>query len=277
MKAVIDMFDSHLHTNNSPDAMQSIDELCLAAIQNNLSGISICDHAEVSLFHMADFFELIKGSVRDTERARIKYGDSLKILQGIEISEFFWDDSKVKTFLSLGNYDVILGSVHRVDCIGHTDSYSRVDMKHTPHEHLHKFISIYFDDMVRMIRGYDFDVLSHLTVPLRYINGKYGRNVDISPYTDKIEEILDLIIKKGIALEVNTSGIGTNFDDFFPDENIIRKYKSMGGELITIGSDAHTSDRVGYGIDKAKKLLSDIGFRCYHYYEKRKPVEVLIK
>lgn len=270
------MFDTHIHTNNSPDSKQSIDTVCTTAIEKGLSGISICDHAEVSLFHRHNFHELIKSSVKDVRMSQEKYGDSIKILQGIEISEFFWDEEKLRGFLSLADYDIILGSVHRVDCIEHTDSYSRVVMSDTTEENLHVFLRTYFDDMIRMIENYDFDVLTHLTVPLRYINGKYGRGIEISRYDDTINKILRMIIDKGIALEINTSGLDTPIDCTFPDEKYVQWYKEMGGELITIASDAHAPERIGYGFDRVKEMLKSTGFDGYYYYEKRKPIKVNI-
>ena len=270
------MYDTHIHTNNSPDSKQSIDTVCTTAIEKGLSAVSICDHAEVSLFHMDDFHKLIANSIEDVKMTQGKYGNKIKILQGIEISEFFWDEEKLSGFLSLSDYDVILGSVHRVDCVEHSDSYSRVVMSETSEENLHVFLRTYFADMIQMIENYDFDVLSHLTVPLRYINGKYGRGIEISRYNDTIRKILSMIIEKGIALEINTSGLDTLINCTFPDEKHVRWYKEMGGELVTIGSDAHSPDRIGYGFDRAKKMLKDIGFDGYYYYEKRKPVKVSI-
>ncbi len=268
------MYDTHIHTNNSPDSKQSIDTVCTTAIEKGMNAISICDHAEVSLFHMDNFHKLIANSIKDVKMAQEKYGDRIKILQGIEISEFFWDEAKLPGFLSLADYDIILGSVHRVDCIEHNDSYSRVVMSDTSEENLHLFLRTYFNDMIQMIKNYDFDVLSHLTVPLRYINGKFGRGVEILMYEEMIETILRMIIEKGIALEINTSGLGTPIDCCFPDKKIVKRYKELGGKLVTIGSDAHTPDRIGYGFDRAKQMLKNTCFDGYYYYEKRKPIKV---
>ncbi len=268
------MYDTHIHTKNSPDSKEPIDKVCEVAIQKRLNGIAICDHAEISLFHMFDFHKIIENSIRDTKMAKDRYGDKIKLLQGIEISEFFWDESLLHGFLSLADYDIILGSVHRVNCAGHDDSYSRVVMADTTEENLHEFLRTYFDDMIRMIQNYDFDVLSHLTVPLRYINGKYGRGIELFRHDDKIETILRMIKEKEIALEINTSGIDTAIDCCFPDEKIVRKYKEIGGKLVTIGSDAHTAERIGYGFERAKEMLKKAGFDGYYYYEKRKPVKV---
>ena len=270
------MFDSHIHTNNSSDSKQTIDQVCKSAIEHNLSAISICDHTELSHLHLRDYPQAMKNSIKDVKYAQEKYKGTLKILQGIEVAEFFWNEKEIPVFMSLADYDVILGSVHRVKCPGHDDSFSRVVLDKTPPELLHEFLRIYFEDMIRMIQNYDFDVLSHLTVPLRYINGKYNRGIDISEYYDVIDTILNMIKEKNIALEVNTSGLGTKFNECFPGEDIIRRYKEIGGSLITIGSDAHTPDRVGYGFTEAKALLKKSGFDSYYYYEKRKPVKVMI-
>ncbi len=270
------MFDTHIHTNNSPDSKQSIDTVCTTAIKNGMSAVTICDHAEVSLFDRYDFHKLIKSSVKDVQMAQDKYGDKIKILQGIEISEFFWDEEKLSGFLSLSDYDVILGSVHRVACAEHNDSYSRVVMSDTTEENLYLFLRTYFEDMIRMLEDYDFDVLAHLTVPLRYINGKYGRGIELSGYENTIEKILCMIKQKDIALEINTSGLDTAVNCCFPDEKIVKKYRELGGELVTIGSDAHTPDRIGYGFERAKEMLKNAGFDGYYYYEKRKPAKVSI-
>lgn len=269
------MYDTHIHTNNSPDSKQTIDEICMAAIEKGLCAISICDHAEVSIVGTLNHrYEDIENSIRDVKMARDKYKGQLKIFQGIELAELFWDKSKVQNFLSLGEYDVVLGSVHRVDCEGYNDSFSRIDMSVMPEKMVDNFLNCYFEDMLKMARDCDFDVLSHLTIPIRYTNGKYQRGIDILKYTDKILEILRIIIDRRIALEVNTSGIDTALGDFMPNQEILRMYKDMGGELVTIGSDAHTPERVGYGLKEAQKLLKEIGFTHYHYYEKRKPVKV---
>ena len=77
------------------------------------------------------------------------------------------------------------------------------------------------------------------------------------------------IIQKGIALEVNTSGIGSLYGDYMPHESIIRRYRELGGYLITLGSDAHTPERVGNGFEAAAALLKRLGFKNLYYYQRR--------
>ena len=116
--------------------------------------------------------------------------------------------------------------------------------------------------------------MAHLTCPLRYINGKYGLGVDAMRYKAQIEKILDLVVEKGVAMEMNTSGIGTTYGTYMPDPWIIRLYKEKGGYLVTLGSDAHTPENAVKVFDSAMELLQKYGFDGYYYYQDRKPIKI---
>ena len=107
-----------------------------------------------------------------------------------------------------------------------------------------------------------------MTCPLRYIAGKYGIKVDLSVFDGKITEILKEIIKKCIALEVNTSSY-SSLNDSMPCKDILKKYFDMGGYLITLGSDAHIAENASYCFDKAMETLKEIGFKNIYYYKNR--------
>ena len=104
------------------------------------------------------------------------------------------------------------------------------------------------------------------------MRGKYGIPVDMSEYQAEIEAILRIVVKRHIALEVNTSGIGSFYGEYMPYASILRKYREMGGYLITLASDAHTADRTGNGFDDAVRMLKDLGFTNAYYYKKRMPI-----
>ena len=84
--------------------------------------------------------------------------------------------------------------------------------------------------------------------------------------------ILSEIIRRGIALEVNTSCLDSGYDALMPDVDILKRYKQLGGYLITVGSDAHTAQRVAYGFEKTRAILRELGFRNIFYYRKRIPI-----
>lgn len=266
------MFDLHIHTENSNDSTQTIEEVCESAIAKGLSAIAICDHVDIDFVEKLKVYDAMKACVADVNRARQTYGDRIKILQGMEMAEYLSDPSLGDRFYALCDYDVILGSVHTIYNEELEDSYSRLDWGECRSiEQVRNFFSLYLQRMIAMVEKVDFDVLSHLTCPLRYINGKYHRGLDWKDFSDEIYTILEEIIKRDIALEVNTSGIGSAFGDWLPSSDLVACYRNMGGKLITIGSDAHVPQNVGNAFAETKRMLRDIGFDSYSYYEKRVP------
>lgn len=266
------MFDFHIHTNNSHDSRQTTDEVCLAAKSKGLRGIAITDHVDMGVCFTPGTYENMARCIDEVKAARQKY--DIEIYQGIELAEYNLDPEGAKKILELCNYDVILGSVHYVSYDNLSMAYSCIDFSSYTEEWIHGFMKSYFDCVLNMAENVDIDVLTHITCPVRYISGKYGCRLDISDYNSQIRKILETIIKNNIALEINTSGLGSGLNDFMPGENIIKLYRELGGRLVTIGSDAHIPDRIGCGITDAKELLKSLDFKSYHYYKNRSPYEV---
>ena len=91
-------------------------------------------------------------------------------------------------------------------------------------------------------------------------------------YYPVIEKILEAVIKNGKGIEVNTSGLRQKYGKTFPDYDIIEKYRRLGGEIITVGSDAHCSDDLAKGTDKGIELVKKAGFKKVCCFIKHKPV-----
>ena len=263
------MYDMHIHTNNSHDCSQSIDDVCTAAIEANLEGIAICDHADMGPCDVPGSYESIQLCIEQVKEARQKY--NYPILQGIEMAEACYDREKAEKILDLCNYDVVLGSVHYVEYEGISDSYARTDFSMMSHKDIYGFFSEYFDRISQMTDTDDFDVLTHLTCPIRYINGKYNKGYDVMDHRRQIKDILGKIITKNIALEINTSGFATPLMDYMPQGEIVQMYSDMGGKLVTTASDAHTPPLVGNEIQNALQLIKKCGIDHYCIYEQRKP------
>ena len=264
------MFDLHIHSKNSPDSVQTIEEICESAIAKGLRGFALCDHVDTWFFEKDHMYTALQGSICDVQRARALYGDRLDILQGVEMAEYLSFPEKAERILALTDFDVILGSVHSLYYEEIDDAYSRVDFSVMPEEKIRGFLKEYFFRMKEMIEKTDFDVLSHLTCPLRYINGKYRRTIDVMTFQADIAEILDMIIKKDLAMEINTSGIGGFYHEYMPDSRIWKLYAEMGGKKITLGSDAHVPQSVGNAFLQTAALLQDMGFSEYCVYRQRK-------
>lgn len=269
------MFDSHVHSCHSHDSKQTIEQICRTAIDKGLRGVAITDHVDMWFVETRDTVRQIKQCIEEVNLLKAQYGDRLTLLQGIEIAETDYDESLAREMLNYTDYDVVIGSVHCVEFEGFRDGFSEFDFAvPLSMEIVMNFLELYFSRLRAMIDAMDFDVLAHLTCPLRYINGRYGRGVNDKLFSPKIDDILKTIIKKGIALEVNTSGIGGYYGNWMPSEWIIARYYELGGRLLTIGSDAHAPEGLANAFEETKSMLRRIGFTEYHYYKKRKPIAV---
>ena len=107
-------------------------------------------------------------------------------------------------------------------------------------------------------------MLAHLIYPLRYMQAP----VTLNRYQDAIRAILRTAVEKGRGMEVNTCR-GCTLEEWRP---ILALYRDCGGELVTVGSDAHTPADVGKGVRAACALLRECGFRRVCTYEKHQPV-----
>ncbi len=273
------IYDSHAHTVNSHDGGQTMQELCLAAMEKGLCGIAVTDHADMWFYESDNTYARIKNCIEQVHEMQKLYKNQIELLLGVEMGEYLYSPQHGETIMELAEYDIILGSVHSVFYEDWTDSYSRLsfDKETTQMKKIIGFMHEYFTQMTNMTEHTDIDTVSHLTCPLRYINGKYKRGLDISQFNKEITHILSVMIERNLALEINTSGINSELGDFMPEYNIVKKYYDMGGRLITIGSDAHISKNIGNGWAEAIQMLKAAGFSCYHYYKKRIPFEVSLK
>lgn len=273
MKSTVDM---HMHTEHSPDSKARFSDMCESAINKGLKTIAITDHLNIEfLSDDYDVFECITGSHRDIDENGGKYEGKLKILKGVEVGEYILHPEYAAKCLESLDYDVVIGSVHQVRIKGLEYPYAQVDFSKFTEPELYHFLDVYFEDLAENLESYDFDILAHLTCPLRYINGKFHRGVDITGYYDRIDAILKRVIEKDIALELNTSGFGTEVC-YLPNEEILKRYIDFGGRKITIGSDAHAPENIGKGFDEAVELLKGFGIDRIYSFEKRRAVEHIL-
>ena len=270
------IFDMHTHSQNSHDSECPVSEMAKAADINNLSGFAVTDHCDIGFCNSIDISTTVQSSVADAEITN--NNSTLTVLKGVEIGEAFWFPKAAATILSENDFDVVIGSVHAVKFKDYDMPYSQINFAELGINASNQYFDKYLDDMITMINTCDFDILAHLTCPLRYINGKYGMGLSCKDYIAKIQNILTLIIKCGIALEVNTSCIynGSGYCEFMPEQWIIELYKELGGHLITLGSDAHISENSANMFGKAYSALKQIGFESIYYYKNRYPVQCKI-
>ena len=262
------IFDSHVHSDNSPDGDHSITFLGIAAQDLDICGMAITDHCECNVYEEEKYDKSIFQSVFETRKARQVFGNALKICTGIELGEPLQNPAAAKKVLASHPFDFVLCSLHNLT--GRQDFYY-MDYTEMTDGEIYGLLEEYFKDLWEMAKACDFDSLAHLTYPLRYIVGEQERAISLARFDGLVDEILKALIQRGKALELNTSGLRTGYGVTLPGKRILGRYRQLGGELLTIGSDAHRSDVLATGFPQAFDLLKELGFTRYTYYEKRTP------
>jgi len=258
------LVDYHVHSNISEDGENSMLELVEAAIIRGFSEICITDHYEgddksYKFFHHYDAEKYFI----DIQKNRQLYGTRIAIKAGIEVgySPRVTGD-KLAKMLELP-YDFVIGSVHEHDGIDyHTTDITTFDEN--------EFFGTYYAKIEKMVAEYNFDCVGHFDLLHRYY-ANFGIKIDKSKYEELAVHALKVIIEAGKGLEINTSGLRQRLGDTMPSLDIMKMYRALGGEIVTIGSDAHYARDVGAGIANAVDVAKAAGFRYLTVVSGRAP------
>jgi len=257
------MFDCHLHSRISFDGTASGMEMALAAQKAGLREICFTDHLDY------DPLEQMGDLTFDTAQYNEEY-DSLEIpglaiCRGMEFGMLEGNVHQFQQDLKRRKFDFVLGSVHFVDGL---DVYLESFWENkTVWEAERRFL----ETTLACVGAHEaFDVLAHLTCLGKIRVHRESRAIPFTDHRELIDEILRVLAKKGKGLEINTSGVDC-CGDSLPGAAYLRRFKELGGEIVTVGSDAHTADRVGQYAHRACALAKEIfGYVCT--FRDRKPV-----
>jgi histidinol-phosphatase (PHP family) len=267
------LLDLHTHTDNSFDGRHSAIFLCESAVERGLRAVAFTDHVEMDHFRDQDFDRTAKQSFFETAKACSAFRGQLIVCAGVELGEPTYNLPEAETLVRKYSYDVILGSVHNLR--------GRKDFCFLPYaqysgEEIAALVKEYFDELLLLARWGKFDVLAHLTYPLRYICGEHGRALDITGYREQIDTVLEAAVGSRLALEINTSGLRRKLGKPMPEEWIVRRFRELGGQRVTVGSDAHYAHDLGAGLEAGMDLALRCGFTHVTLYQGREPVSVEI-
>jgi len=259
--------DYHTHTSCfSPDGRSTVDELCQSAVQTGLRELCITDHYDVNGWN-GEPYDFSEDEYYETlSEARERYGGELLLLIGREIGQATQNRELAERISSDPRLDFVIGSLHNL--AGYDDFYF---LDYPDIERCRTLTELYLSELRELILLGGFDVLGHLGYPLRYIRGRAGLDFDYSGYLTEISGLYRLLISSGKGIEVNTSGLRQAFGQTMPSFDLIELYRQCGGEIITIGSDAHAAQDVGAGIAEGQEMLRAAGFEYFTVYRGRKP------
>lgn len=245
--------DYHMHTRFSGDSEADPREHVKQAIALGLDEICFTDHRDFE--YPIDIFELDVDTYYQTIMAlKEEFKDQIIIKWGIEMGLDMNHQDKINKLINQYPFDFVIGSIH---VINHTEFYYGEFFKGLLKEEAHRY---FFEETLRCVQNFDcFNILGHLDYIMRY--GPYeDRMVEHAKYQDIIDEIFKTLIAKGKGIEINTSGYALNGNCGFPNFDQVKRYYDLGGRIITIGTDSHTSDRVGQHVNDVKENLEQIGF-----------------
>ncbi|MCL2562598.1 MAG: histidinol-phosphatase HisJ family protein [Oscillospiraceae bacterium] len=266
-------YDMHVHSNISGDCAETMADVCRAAIDKGLAGICFTDHCDmISGTAPGEAAETCftdwERSYREITAVRAEFGDRIEILHGIELGELVQDAARAEQFaVRAPNLDFLLGSVHAIP--GHPDFYF---LDYPDLAFCRKMTELYIDENIRMAELNLADVAAHIGYLSRYISHA-GMWVDLMDYEERLRHLFGILVRNGRGIEVNTSGLrrnpGPNFT--MPVLPIVKLFRDCGGEIVTIGSDAHFAKHVGSHLAEAEELLRTAGFRYVTVFRQRKP------
>jgi len=248
--------DFHMHTIHSFDGNADVLAMCEAAIEAGLDVIAVTDHVDIGSSEPEVFACTARDSFHDSTKAAELYRGRLRIARGMELGQALHNPGETTRILDGCNFDFVLGSLHNLR--GEEDFYYW-DYSALTDDEIDNALHKYFDELTELVQWGRFHSLAHLTYPMRYIP-THRRSADISAYSSAIDCILHTAVQKGIALEINTSGLRLPIGETFPPACVVRRFRELGGKYITLGSDAHYPTDVGRGIVEARQIAVDAGF-----------------
>lgn len=265
----IQLYDCHVHSKFSGDSEMPVEIACETAIRNRLDGITFTDHLDYDFPNYQDCFNIDfeKYSV-EMEEAKNKYASRLKVLKGIEIGIQPHVIEKTIKVVESYDFDYVLASVHILDGMDPYDKnfYDNKEQKAVYERYLKQILF-----MVNNISNYDN--IGHPEFIIRYAPYQ-DRAMKYTDFADIFDAIFKKIIADGKGMEVNTGSFKNFPNRITPayDINVLKRYRELGGEIVSLASDAHFEEYIGFRFDEFSSLLLAAGFKYAVHFEGRKPV-----
>ena len=262
--------DFHVHCDFSNDSSASMESMVNEAVRRGFKKIAFTDHLD---FYPLGEFLCDNGYdeyLLEFNKLKTKYADNIELVFGVEVGLDPKFENEINEYIAKYPFEFIIGSSHTTGMKDHyLEEFFRGKDKKTAH-------TLYFREVLENIRVFDcFNCYGHLD----YIS-RYGPYQDKSLMYDDYQEIIDKILReliiRGKGVEINTSGFRYGIDSSYPSLEILKVYKRLGGEIITVGSDAHVPEHLGWEFKKVRDILLAAGFEHYTVFSDRQPEFVRI-
>ncbi|HJB16258.1 MAG TPA: histidinol-phosphatase HisJ family protein [Candidatus Blautia excrementipullorum] len=263
------MWDCHMHSSFSADSSTPMETMIQKAAALGLEGICFTEHLDPDYPPVPEpeplEFSLDIPAYQNTLYAlKEKYRDRLQILFGVELGLQPHLEEYFHNLLSSVPFDFVIGSSHIVHGF---DPYYPDFFKNRRESACYME---YFESILENLACFsEMDVYGHIDYIVRY-GPNQNHEYSYGRYQDILDEILRTLISKNIGIELNTGGFHYGLGEPNPCAAVIRRYRQLGGEIITIGADAHKPENIAHSFQKACEILTDCGFQYYTVFRNRK-------
>ena len=271
------LFDTHNHSQFSFDGKRtSVEASARAAAEAGLGGICFTDHCDHYVPPMKASFENVVPEYFNVEeqqaeisRVQSLIGDRTRLLKGIEIGMYEKCHEQIRKVLDENSFDQIIASVHYIE---KTDPYygGYYDGKDWKQAY-----GTYLETIYREMKWLeDFDIMGHYDYIVRYASYPVT-SIRYRDFSDIFDEMFRYLIQEGKALEINTKSYEGHRGRMVElDNDVLLRYREMGGEIVSLGSDSHEPSRVGAGFTRHAAFLKSLGFRWTAHYESRRLIQL---
>ncbi len=267
-------YDFHTHTSFSGDCKSQMESMIQYAIDHNFQQLCITDHYDydypttelTNITFEVDLPEYANGFMAYKE----KYKKDIELLFGIEVGLQPHIYDEILENLRPYPFDFIIGSSHVVNKL---DPYLGVYYEDKTKQEAY---AGYLEDILYHVNHYQYyNVYGHLDI-LFVMGTMKIKKMYYHDHHDLIDMILRKIIETGHGIELNTSGYRQKFKEPHPNTDILKRYAELGGEIITIGSDAHIPEHLGYHFNEAYTVLKHLGFNYFTIFKEMNPTFIKI-
>ena len=264
------LIDCHVHTEISRDSSAPYFDMVMAEYDAGVRHLCITDHCDTVDWETMEFYPPCRDVARReremAERYRDRLPKDLQLRMGVELGEVIFHPELIPELTAPDWLDFIIGSFHITREYG---DFHEMDYRDPAFRAL--LWEIYFNGLDE-VASYDcFDVMAHIGYWRRYAwQQGYDEDLTLRRHGDRLEHLLKTLIGNGRGIELNTSGLRDGCGPF-PSAEILRFYRELGGEIVTVGSDAHRTCDAAKCVGEGLELLHECGFRYVTAFTKRQP------
>jgi histidinol-phosphatase (PHP family) len=261
------LVDYHIHSKFSCDSYLEPETVCERLIDLGFTQIAFTEHLDLDPADEGYGFYDYEAITEKVKELNSKYGDKLIIRKGVEVTYQKKREEEIRDFFSNKSYDFITGSIHLVD--GFDISRNEGTRKFFERFSREEGFILYFDATYNLVNSGIFNILGHFEMLRRY-GLNYTYDYSYEQFKEYIDKILKIVIEKGVVLEVNTSGLRQLPEETYPRLQIVKRFLELGGKYITVGSDSHIPEHLGYRIDETMQKLKKMGVETLTLFKNRK-------